>query len=105
MDIIVHRIRLRDGISPERFEKWVTEADYAACPNLTSVVSFSVQRIAGESAGPVEYFEVITVTGRAEFGRDMATPVFRELESGFSGLAEVVDELAGERIGLGYQAG
>src|SRR2546423_4732695 len=98
MDIIVHRIRLRESVPPERFEKWVTKVDYAACPRLSSVVSFSIQRIPGEGAHAPEYFEVITVTGPDAFERDARSETFRQLASEFDELAEVIEELSGERV-------
>ncbi|MFI6053199.1 RedY protein [Streptomyces violascens] len=104
MDIIVHRIRLRESVPPERFEKWVTEVDYAACPRLPSVASFSVQRIAGEGATAPEYFEVITVRGLDAFERDTRSDAFRQLASEFDELAEVIEEVSGERVGPGYAA-
>ncbi|MGW1865894.1 RedY protein [Streptomyces mauvecolor] len=104
MDIIVHRIRLRESVPRDRFEKWVTEVDYAACPRLSSVASFSVQRIPGEGASAPEYFEVITVSSRDAFVRDTRSETFRQLASEFHGLAEVIERLSGERVGPGYAA-
>ncbi|MFD9905366.1 RedY protein [Streptomyces sp. NPDC059063] len=110
MEIIVHRIRLHDGVDPERFESWVREVDYAACPRLPAVVSFGVQRVTGAEGEPVahaeyaEYFEIIEVTGRAAFERDMRSETFRQLVADFEKMASVVAELTGERVGDGYRA-
>ena len=104
MEFIIHRIRLKQGIEPARFESWVQEVDYASCPQLPSVVSFSVQRVSADPAAEVHYFEIIGVTGSKAFADDMASDVFHRLETGFDAMAEVVDELAGERVGLGYRA-
>ncbi|MCZ9349131.1 RedY protein [Streptomyces mutabilis] len=106
MEIIVHRIRLREGVDPDDFEEWVRETDYEACRRLPGVVSFSVQRMAestGEGTG-AHYFEVIAVTGRADFDRDMKTETFRRLVDAFDVMAEVVEEWAGKRIDPGYTA-
>ncbi len=98
MDVVIHRIRLRPGIEPHRFETWVREVDYVTCPQLPSVQTFSVQR-----TGRVgNYFEVITVSDRAAFEQDMQLPAFRSLVEGFAELAEVVDEFEGTRIDPGY---
>ncbi|MGW2596945.1 RedY protein [Streptomyces klenkii] len=104
MDLIVHRIRLRPGITPGRFEKWVRETDYATCPELPSVLSFSVQRVSGDPSAPVHFFEVIGVRSRAEFERDTAGSAFARLVADFGEMAEVVDELAGVRVEPGYRA-
>lgn len=104
MEVIIHRIRLRDGVDPARFESWVRTADYAACPELPSIVSFSVHRVSAEPTAPVHFFEVIGVSSQEAFQDDMTTAIFEGLEAGFAEMASVVDELRGERVGTGYHA-
>ncbi|MFF7728704.1 RedY protein [Streptomyces sp. NPDC008001] len=104
VDMIVHRIRLRPGVTPDRFETWVRETDYATCPELPSVLSFSVQRVSADPAAPVHFFEVIGVRSLAEFEKDAAGPAFARLVTDFEGMAEVLDELAGVRVEPGYRA-
>ncbi|MFR0356220.1 RedY protein [Streptomyces sediminimaris] len=109
MAIIVHRIRLHDGVAPGRFERWVREVDYAACPDLPSVLAFGVQRVVDASAGAPGaedpgYFEIIEVSSREEFERDMKSSRFQQLVVQFGQMAKVVDEVTGERIGDGYRA-
>ncbi|MFD6286012.1 RedY protein [Streptomyces sp. NPDC060205] len=113
MTIIVHRIRLLDGVAPDRFETWVRDVDYATCPELPSVLSFSVQRVVrggggtedGEAAQdtPPAYVEIIEVSSLADFDHDMQSPPFRKLVSDFDRMAEVVSETVGDRIGDGYR--
>ncbi|MGC9540707.1 RedY protein [Streptomyces sp. UG1] len=103
MTIIIHRIRLHDGVDAERFEKWVREVDYATCPELPSVLAFGVQRVVAVSP-PLHYFEIIEVTSREEFERDMESPQFQRLVEDFGQMAKVLDEVTGERIGDGYRA-
>lgn len=104
MKIIVHRIRLRDGVDPDVFEEWIRRTDYEACRQLPGIVSFSVQRMAETSVegSGRDYFEVIAVTGGPDFDRDMSTETFRRLAEEFDVMAEVVEEWAGERIEPGY---
>ncbi|MGW6008204.1 RedY protein [Streptomyces sp. NPDC055210] len=110
MTIIVHRIRLLDGVAPDRFETWVRDVDYATCPELPSVLSFSVQRVVGPAADgqagaePLTYVEIIEVSSLADFEQDMQSPPFRKLVSDFDQMAEVVSETVGNRIGDGYRA-
>ncbi|MET9860328.1 RedY protein [Streptomyces smyrnaeus] len=104
MNVIVHRIRLRDGVDPAAFERWVRETDYATCPLLPSVLSFTVQRVTDDSSTQFDYFEVISVRSRAEFRRDMEGDTFQGLAAEFEKLATVVDELVGERVEPGYPA-
>lgn len=102
MDIIVHRIRLHRGVDPARFEAWVRDVDYATCPELPSVLAFSVQRADAEA--PFVFFEIIQVSSREEFERDMRTPAFGRLVADFEQMASVVEEFAGERVEPGYTA-
>ncbi|GHE88846.1 RedY protein [Streptomyces longispororuber] len=105
MTFIVHRIRLHDGVEPERFESWVREVDYATCPELPSVLAFAVQRLApAGGGGPAEYYEVVEVTGRADFERDTRSAPFRRLVADFEKMASVVAEWSGERVGPGYRS-
>jgi len=100
MDIIVHRIRLHHGVDPARFEAWVREVDYATCPELPSVTAFSVQRADAEA--PFLFFEIIQVTSREDFERDMASPAFGRLVADFEEMASVVEEFTGTRLEPGY---
>ncbi|MGD9486096.1 RedY protein [Streptomyces sp. TRM70308] len=104
MKIIVHRIRLRDGVDPDVFEEWIRRTDYEICRQLPGIVSFSVQRMTETSleGSSRNYFEVISVTGGPDFDRDMKTDTFRRLAEEFDVMAEAVEEWAGERIEPGY---
>ncbi len=101
MHTIVHRIRLKPDASPEDFERWVREVDYATCPKLPGLVSFAVHRIPGGR----EYFEVIAVDSPGAFEKDMTLPHFRALVERFETMAEVVEETSGERVEPGYHRG
>ncbi|MEU2281091.1 RedY protein [Streptomyces sp. NPDC013178] len=104
MPLIIHRIRLRAQTDPARFEDWVRHVDYAACPELPSVLSFSVQRVSADPQAPFHYVEVVEVRSRVDFERDMGSEVFRGLAADFGTMAEVVDEVVGDRVGSGYRA-
>ncbi|KUL55610.1 RedY protein [Streptomyces sp. NRRL S-1521] len=102
MEYIVHRIKLRPGVDPQRFESWVRDVDYATCAVLPSVVTFSVQRASTDPEAPFHYFEIIGVRDRDAFARDMKLDAFQGLEEVFGTMAVVVDEIAGTRVGPGY---
>lgn len=104
MAIIVHRIRLHEGVDPARFEAWVRDVDYTTCPELPSVESFSVQRVVAGTGDLFHFFEIIQVTSREEFERDMHGEPFRRLVLEFDKVATVVDEVIGERVGEGYRS-
>lgn len=104
MHVIVHRIRLHEGVDPARFEAWVRESDYRAAADLKSLHSFAVHRTSAAANSPCQYFEVISVTSPEEFERDMRTDTFQRLVAAFDTMASVVDEISGERIEPGYSA-
>lgn len=99
---IVHRIKLKDGVTAEQFERWVEEKDYVAAPQMPSLTGFAVHRVADPEAAGCDYFEVIGITSMAAFEQDMATDLFASLVEAFDAMAEVVDELSGERLGAGF---
>lgn len=102
MITIIHKIRLKPGIDGERFERWVREVDYAACPNIPSAHGFAVHRVSTARDAPYHYFEVIRIADAAAFERDMATPHFQRLVAYFDEMAEVVEEIRGDKIEPGY---
>ncbi|HKE13327.1 MAG TPA: hypothetical protein VKB80_00560 [Kofleriaceae bacterium] len=102
MVTLVDKIRLKPGIDPERFERWVRESDYAACPALPSLLSFGVARVTAEPGAPFHYFEVIQVTSAEAFARDMASETFRALVAAFGEMADVVETFQGLRLEPGY---
>lgn len=99
---IVDKIRLKPGVDPERFERWVRDSDYASCPALPSLISFAVARVTGESGPPFDYFEIIQVASAEAFDADMASEAFRALVSAFAELADVVETFHGRRLEPGY---
>ncbi|MEZ4361192.1 MAG: hypothetical protein R3B48_13495 [Kofleriaceae bacterium] len=102
MVIIVDKIRLKPGIDPERFERWVRDRDYASCPALPSLLSFAVARAPGAPGAPLHYFEIIQVTSAEAFEADMTSETFRALVAAFSEMADVVETFRGHRIEPGY---
>lgn len=103
MKVIVHKIRLHRGTDPDRFESWVKNSDYATCPELKSLLSFSVHNVSRDPIASFHYFEVITVTDMAAFEEDMKTPQFGALVAAFNQMATVVEEITGEMIPPGFR--
>jgi REDY-like protein HapK len=102
---IVHKIRLRSGVTPASFERWVKECDYATCPLLPSLISFDVHRLPRAEGAPPEYMEVIRVHELEAFERDMQTRHFAALVQAFDEMATVVEEMSGTLLEPGYSLG
>ena len=103
MKVIVHRIRLNSGTSPETFEKWVKEKDYVTCPDLPSLKQFGVHRVSSDPKAAFHYFEIIQVTSMEAFEKDMQTPQFHKLVEAFEKMASVVDEISGDLVEPGFR--
>ncbi|WP_027708640.1 RedY protein [Zooshikella ganghwensis] len=104
MDTIIHKIRLLDINKASDFERWVETTDYATCPDLPSVLQFDVHRVSQAPDASYHYVEIIKVTSHADFSNDMNTDVFAGLVSRFTSMAEVIEEVSGVQLGLGYRA-
>ncbi|MBU2711771.1 RedY protein [Zooshikella harenae] len=104
MDTIIHKIRLLDINKATDFEHWVETTDYATCPDLPSVLQFDVHRVSQAPDASYHYVEIIKVTNHTDFNNDMSTDVFAGLVSRFTSMAEVVEEVSGIQLGLGYRA-
>lgn len=102
MKTIIHKIKLKDVNDVEKFKDWVLNKDYVACQKLPSVKRFSVHHVSSESSADYHFFEVIRISDMAAFEADMDTPVFHSLVEAFDKMADVVEEITGDKIGNGY---
>lgn len=75
--------RLRPGISPEAYERWVKEVDYPTSAGLKSLIRYRNHRIRGPFRGDAEplcqYLEVIDFTNLDDYRRDIETPAALEM--------------------------
>ncbi len=95
--------KLKDGIDPSTFEKWVLSVDYPTMRGLHRVSSFSTHRVRGlligdgtPSADYVEIFDIPDLEGF--ISQDMGTTIVRNIMGQFMGFAAapeflIVDEL------------
>ncbi|HEJ7975319.1 TPA: RedY [Serratia marcescens] len=104
MHIIVHKIRLKDIAHRAAFRDWVETTDYQACRHLDTVRAFDVIEVSPSAEAPFHFIEIIQLNSLKMFEREMQTPLFQSLVERFNQLAEVVDEISGERIADGYRA-
>ncbi len=105
MKTIVHKIKLRDSSKGDIFEDWVTNSDYATCPEFPSLLSFDVQKVSARVDAPFHYFEIIRVSSKEAFEKDMESVAFKRLIQTFSDMAVIVEEIEGSQVGKGYLAG
>ena len=68
--------KLKPGVSPEDYERFEREVDYAVAGRLSTIVSYRTHRITAVDArlggGPWDYIERIEITDRAAYERELA---------------------------------
>ena len=84
---------LKDGVSPQDFERWVVETDYPAMRGLARVQSFRTYRaerlLIGEGAPGVAYIEAFAIPDLDGFvAEDMGGETVQSIMGQFMGLAE-----------------
>jgi len=84
---------LKDGVSPEEFERWVRETDYPSMRGLARVQSFRTFRaerlLIGEGEPGVAYIEAFAIPDLDGFvGEDMGGETVQNVMGQFMGFAE-----------------
>lgn len=68
--------RLRDGVAPEDYERWIREVDYPLARSLESIRSYVVTRLDGTLDGgpsPYGYLEVVEITDLAAYRAELSS--------------------------------
>jgi hypothetical protein len=89
MPVVFFLNRLRDGVAPAQYERWVRDVDYPTARGLRTIRSYVVNRVDATLEGdpaPYDYVERVEVTdldayreelrtadGMAEFARQWST--------------------------------
>ncbi len=74
MPTVIFLTRLRAGVDPADYEKWLREFDYPTARNIPSIISYRTHRIAGpfrRAEAHYDYFEVVEVTDVDAYRRDL----------------------------------
>jgi len=94
-------VNLKEGVSPEDYERWVVESYAPAVQRLPSVTDWRNHRVSGllgsDAAPPYRYVVTVEIDGLAQLGRDMAGEESRRLLSELQEFAEVT-QLMSERF-------
>ena len=103
MAFLMLRYNLKDGVTPQQFEQWVTNIDQPAMRGLTRVTSFETYRVTGllmgEGSPSQSYFEIFEISDLAGFtGEDMPGEIVKNVMGEFMGLVENPEFNIAERI-------
>jgi len=93
MTTMIVLVNLKEGVSPEDYERWVLESYAPAVRNLPSVEDWRNHRVSGllgsDAASPYQYVVTLNVNDLEQLGRDMESEEMRGPLSELHRFAEV----------------
>lgn len=101
MTTMVVLVNLKEGVSPEYYERWVRESYAPTVKALPSIRDWRAYRVGGllasDDVPPYRYVVTVDIGDLAQLGRDMEDEEMRGLLSELHRFAEVV-QLMSERF-------
>ena len=101
MPILIVLVNLKEGVSPEDYERWVLRSYAPAVRDLPSVDAWSNHRVGGllgsDDAPPYRYVVSTEVNDMEQLGKDVAGARMQRLLEELRGYAEVT-QLVAERF-------
>ena len=98
MAAMVVLVNLKDGVSPQEYERWILGSYAPAVRNLSSVVDWRDYRASGllgsDAAPPYRYVVTLEVRDLEQLGRDMEGEEMQRLLSELHQVAEVTQIVA-----------
>ena len=98
MPTMVVLVNLKEGVSPEDYERWILESYAPAAKSLPSVEDWRNYRVSGllgsDGAPPYRYVVTLEVKDPEQLGRDMASEEMQRLFSELHDLAEITRIMA-----------
>jgi hypothetical protein len=98
MPTMIVLVNLKDGVSPEDYERWILESYAPAVRDLPSVEDWRDYRASGllgsDAAPPYRYVVTLEVTDLAQLGRDVEGEEMQRLLGELHELAEVTQIMA-----------
>ncbi len=101
MPTMIVLVNLKEGVSPEDYERWVVESYAPAVRRLPSITDWRNHKVSGllgsDAAPPYRYVVTVEIDDLERLGRDMAGEESQRLLSELHGFAEVT-QLMSERF-------
>ena len=98
MPAMIVLINLKDGVSPEDYERWILESYAPAVKSLSSVEDWRDYRASGllgsDAAPPYRYVVTLEVGDLEQLGRDVESEEMQRLLAELHELAEVTQIMA-----------
>jgi hypothetical protein len=91
-------VNLKEGVSPENYERWILDSYAPAVRSLPSVEDWRDYRVSGllgsDAAPPYRYVVTLEVNDLEQLGRDMEGEEMQSLFSELHELAEITQIMA-----------
>jgi DNA-binding Lrp family transcriptional regulator len=91
-------VKLKEGVDPEDYERWILDSYAPAVRDLPSVEDWRDYRVSGllgsEAAPPYQYVVTLDVKDLDQLGSDMAGEEMRRLFSELHDLADITQIMA-----------
>jgi hypothetical protein len=91
-------VNLKEGVSPEDYERWILESYAPAVKGLTSVEDWRDYRVSGllgsDAAPPYRYVVTLEINDLEQLGRDMEGEEMQGLLSELHELAKITQVTA-----------
>jgi DNA-binding Lrp family transcriptional regulator len=91
-------VKLKEGVDPEDYERWILDSYAPAVRDLPSVEDWRDYRVSGllgsEAAPPYQYVVTLDVKDMDQLGSDMAGEEMRRLFSELHDLADITQIMA-----------
>ncbi len=98
MATMIVLVNLKEGVSPEDYERWILESYAPAVRGLASVEDWRDYRVSGllgsDAAPPYRYVVTLELNDPGELGRDMQREDMQRLLSELHELAEIIQIMA-----------
>ena len=106
MPVVFWMTRLKRGVQPEDYERWLTKFDYVTAPKLETILSYRAYRVErpftdGEKL--FDYLEVIEVTDLDKYRKELEeNPAAKAIAEQWGGFLDLVGSLQAEFIPPGF---
>ena len=98
MPTMIVLVKLKEGVDPEDYERWILDSYAPAVRDLPSVEDWRDYRVSGllgsEAAPPYQYVVTLDVKDLDQLGSDMAGEEMRRLFSELHDLADITQIMA-----------
>lgn len=95
---LIVMLRLKEGVSPEDYERWARENDAPTAKSLPSIEEWVLYRAEGlvgsDGTPPFDYVEVVQVNDTQKMAQDMAGEAIQRMSAELAQYAEATFVIA-----------